>query len=109
FRRSSDLGLDALVEVHTSDELGVALDAGATIVGVNNRDLRTLQVDVHASEALIDAVPAGVVAVSESGLRDAGDIARLRSMGYSAFLIGERFMTVEDPSRALRELLAEIG
>ena len=100
------LGLDALVEVHNAEELNAALDAGAEIVGVNNRNLRTLQVDVNASDVLIGRMPRGVVAVSESGLRSAADIARLRSLGYHAFLIGERFMTAPDPGRALGELLS---
>ena len=99
-------GLDALVEVHNAEELSAALDAGARIVGVNNRNLRTLEVDVTASEALIARMPPGVVAVSESGLKTAGDLARLRQLGYRAFLVGERLMTVADPGAALRELLA---
>ena len=99
-------GLDALVEVHNAEELSAALDAGARIVGVNNRNLRTLEVDVTASEALIARMPPGVVAVSESGLKTTGDLARLRQLGYRAFLVGERLMTVADPGAALRELLA---
>ncbi len=104
--RAEALGLDALVEVHTLDELMGAVDAGAGIVGVNNRNLRTLEVDLHASETLIDRTPAGVLAVSESGLRDAPDIDRLYVRGYRGFLIGERLMTAADPGGALRELLA---
>ena len=79
--------------------------AGASIIGVNNRNLRTLQVDVQASEALIARMPADVIAVSESGLKTAADIARLKALGYRAFLIGERFMTMPDPGAALSELL----
>jgi indole-3-glycerol phosphate synthase len=100
------LGLDALVEVHDATELAIGLDAGAKIVGVNNRNLRTLEVDVHASDALIAAIPSDVVAVSESGLKTADDLQRLRQLGYRAFLIGERFMTSGDPGAALRALLA---
>ena len=99
------LGLDALVEVHDATELAIALDAGAKIIGVNNRNLRTLEVDVHASDALISEIPAEVVAVSESGLKTADDLLRLRGSGYRAFLIGERFMTCADPGRELRALL----
>jgi indole-3-glycerol phosphate synthase len=99
------LGLDVLVEVHGARELAVAVDAGARIVGVNNRNLRTLEVDVHASERLIPEIPAGIVAVSESGLKTADDLVRLRNLGYGAFLIGERFMTAADPGAELRELL----
>jgi hypothetical protein len=101
-------GLDALVEVHSADELSIALDAGATVVGVNNRNLRTLTVDVTASEALIARIPKDVVAVSESGLRTSEDLLRLRQMGYGAFLIGERFMTAADPGAALRDLMAGV-
>lgn len=101
-------GLDALVEVHSADELSLALDAGAAIIGVNNRNLRTLTVDVAASETLIARIPKDVISVSESGLRTSDDLLRLRHMGYRAFLIGERFMTASDPGAALRELLAGV-
>lgn len=100
------MGLDVLVEVHDATELAIALDAGARIVGVNNRNLRTLEVDLHASDTLIAKVPDEVVAVSESGLRTAEDLLRLRSLGYRAFLIGERFMTAAEPGEQLKELLA---
>ena len=99
-------GLDVLVEAHDAKELAIALDAGARVVGVNNRNLRTLQVDVHASEALIAQVPADVIAVSESGLKTVADITRLKALGYRAFLIGERFMGADDPGAALAEMLA---
>ena len=103
------LGLDVLVEVHDVRELDVAIDSGARIVGVNNRNLRTLEVSVLASESLIARIPSEVVAVSESGLKTADDLARLRQLGYRAFLIGERFMTADDPGAALRELLERCG
>ena len=103
------MGLDVLVEVHDATELSIALDAGARIVGVNNRNLRTLQVDVHASESLIAHIPGDVVAVSESGLKTSGDVLRLRSHGYRAFLIGETFMTAADPGAELRALVAGTG
>src|SRR5438128_1718479 len=77
-------GLDVLVEAHDETELSIAIDAGARIIGVNNRNLRTLQVDVHASEALIARMPADVIAVSESGLKTAADLARLKGLGYRA-------------------------
>jgi indole-3-glycerol phosphate synthase len=104
--RATELGLDSLVEVHTIAELDAALDAGATIVGVNNRNLRTLEVDVAASEAIIGSMPRHVTAVSESGLKSASDLQRLRALGYDAFLIGERFMTRPDPGGELRTLIA---
>jgi indole-3-glycerol phosphate synthase len=99
------LGLDVLVEVHDGDELSAAIDAGARIVGVNNRNLRTLEVDVTVSETLATRIPRDVVRVSESGLKTAADLVRLREFGYDAFLIGERFMTEPDPGVALKALL----
>ncbi len=86
-------------------ELAVAIDAGATVIGVNNRNLRTLAVDVHASESLVAMMPKDVVPVSESGLKSAADLSRLSKLGYGAFLIGERFMTDPDPGAALARLL----
>ena len=94
--------------MHDANELAIALDAGAGIVGVNNRNLRTLEVDVKASETIIAKIPRDVIGVSESGLRTADDLSRLRQMGYRGFLIGERFMTMPDPGAALRELLAGV-
>ena len=72
---------------------------------MNNRNLRTLEVDVHASDALIARIPRGVVAVSESGLKSADDLRRLQGLGYRAFLIGERFMSDADPGAALQALV----
>jgi len=101
------LELEVLVEAHDAVELDRALSIGARIIGVNNRNLRTLEVDVHASDTLIARVPKDVIAVSESGLRTADDLQRLRALGYRAFLIGERFMTADDPGIALRELIEQ--
>ena len=103
--RASALGLDVLVEVHGAEELSAALDAGAQIIGVNNRNLRTLAVDVTASETLAARIPRGIVRISESGLKTAADLLRLRRLGYDAFLIGERFMTEPHPGMALTALL----
>jgi indole-3-glycerol phosphate synthase len=102
---ASSLGLDTLVEVHSADELMVAADAGARVIGVNNRNLRTLAVDVHASETLVSLMPPGTIAVSESGLKSSADLTRLSRLGYRAFLIGERFMTDPDPGAALARVL----
>lgn len=101
------LGLAALVEVHDADELRQALDAGATIVGVNCRNLKTLEVDLRLHSSLVLGIPAGVVAVAESGLRTAADLQRLKHDGYDAFLIGERFMSEPDPGDALAALRRE--
>jgi indole-3-glycerol phosphate synthase len=103
--RATTLGLDVLVEVHSAEELLVAIDAGAAIIGVNNRNLRTLDVDVTTSEALVALMPRGVLAVSESGLKNPADLTRLQRLGYHAFLIGERFMTDPQPGSALQALL----
>jgi indole-3-glycerol phosphate synthase len=100
-----DHELATLVEVHDVAELDRALAAGAGIIGVNNRNLRTLQVDTQVSEAAARRLPADVVAVSESGLKTPADVAGLRRLGYRAFLIGERFMTAADPGAALRALV----
>jgi indole-3-glycerol phosphate synthase len=100
-----DLGLAVLVEVHDSGEMRRAADAGARLIGVNNRNLRTLSVAVDASHELAAMLPPDVVGISESGLRNHADLQRLRSEGYKAFLIGERFMTAADPADALRDLM----
>jgi indole-3-glycerol phosphate synthase len=103
----ADLAVDALVEVHDERELERAVHAGAAMIGVNNRNLRTLEVDVDASHRLARAIPRNVLRVAESGLRTAADIRALREAGYDAFLIGERFMTTENPGRSLEALLAD--
>jgi indole-3-glycerol phosphate synthase len=99
-------GLDVLMEVHDADELDAAVQAGAKIIGVNNRNLRTLAVDVDASDRLIARLPREVIAVSESGLKTRSDLVRLRALGYAAFLVGERLMTAKEPAEELRRLLA---
>jgi indole-3-glycerol phosphate synthase len=100
------LRLAALVEVHDEGELDRAVTAGATLIGVNNRNLRTLAVDLEVSSRVAARMPAGVTAVSESGVRTPADIERLRALGYSAFLIGERLMTSADAEGDLRALCA---
>ena len=104
---ASALGLTSLVEVHDASERTRALDVGATVVGVTNRNLRTLEVDLEVSHALISGMPPGVVSVAESGLRTMSDLIRLRDAGYDAFLIGESLMTSPNPGEALRVLLRE--
>lgn len=100
-----ELGMEPLVEVHTAAELRRALAAGARILGVNNRDLRTFEVRVETSLELAAAIPQECLAVSESGLRSSADLQRLREAGFDAFLIGEQLMQAADPAAALRELL----
>jgi indole-3-glycerol phosphate synthase len=97
-------GLDALVEVHDADELAVALAAGASIVGVNNRDLRDFTVEIERTFALREEIPAGVLVVSESGIWTAAHLQRLREARVDGALIGERLMREDDPAAALRAL-----
>jgi indole-3-glycerol phosphate synthase len=103
-KRAWDLELATLVEVHDEVELARAVDSGARVIGVNNRSLRTLAVDVSASERLASRVPRDVIAVSESGLKSREELEHLAAAGYRAFLIGERFMTDPDPAGAIRRL-----
>jgi indole-3-glycerol phosphate synthase len=103
-----DLGLAALVEVHHADECDRALAAGAAIIGVNNRNLRTLQVDLDASHVIAAKIPSGVIGISESGLKTPADLRRMRALGYQAFLMSERFMIEPDPGAALAELLGSL-
>jgi indole-3-glycerol phosphate synthase len=99
-----DLTLDVLVEVHDATELDRALDAGATTIGVNQRDLTTFAVDHDRAAALRPHMPAGVVAVAESGVRGGDDARRLEAAGYDAVLVGETLVTSTDPRAAVEEL-----
>ncbi|MGP8245030.1 MAG: indole-3-glycerol phosphate synthase TrpC [Bryobacteraceae bacterium] len=96
----------ALVEVHNRRELDAAVAAGADIIGVNNRDLSTFEVTLETSLRLAEFMPAGAVLVSESGIHNAGHIARLRAAGYHAFLVGEHLMKAGDPAAELAKLVA---
>src|SRR5262249_43461740 len=102
-----ELGFDALVEVHTSEELDRALNANATLIGVNNRDLRTLKVSLETSERLITEVPRDKIAISESGLQSAESLGHLLALGFRGFLIGEALMRAVDPEKALRGLIGK--
>ncbi len=106
-REAAGLGMESLVEVHSSEELDRALKAGAGIVGVNNRDLRTLKVSLEVSMELARGIPRDTIAVSESGIRSADDLRRLSEAGYRGFLIGELLMRARSPRAALGELLLE--
>jgi indole-3-glycerol phosphate synthase len=103
-RRAAGLGLDALVEVHDEDELCAALDAGADLVGINNRDLRSFEVDLGVTERLAPRVPPDVLVVAESGIFTHDQAQRLRSAGARAFLVGESLMREADVGQALRKL-----
>ncbi len=100
-----EIGMEPLVEVHTGDELARAIAAGAKIIGVNNRDLKTLEVRVETSFELIAQIPDDCIAVSESGLRTNENLQKLRAAGFDAFLIGEQLMLAADPAAALAEIL----
>lgn len=100
------LGMNAVVEVHDEIELGRALDAGSGIIGINNRDLRTFEVDLGVSERLARMLPGGVIAIAESGISSGADIKRLRAEGVHVFLIGETFMKAPDPGAELKNLIS---
>jgi indole-3-glycerol phosphate synthase/phosphoribosylanthranilate isomerase len=102
-----ELGLDAVVEVHTSEELRRAVRSGARIIGVNNRDLRTFRTSLETSERLIAEAPRDRVMISESGLQNPKSLRHLRALGFRGFLIGEALMRAPDPEAALRNLLTE--
>lgn len=101
---AESLGLAALVEVHNEEELRATIDSGASIIGVNNRDLRTFQVHLETSLRLAEMMPSGAVLVSESGIHSNADVKRLMDAGYQAFLVGEHLMKSGDPAAALRAL-----
>jgi indole-3-glycerol phosphate synthase len=101
-----ELRMEPLVEIHTAGELDRALAADARIIGVNNRDLKTLEVRPETSFELISRIPEECIAVSESGIRTPGELSQLRAAGFDAFLIGTRLMLSPDPGEALRALLA---
>ncbi len=103
-----EIGMEAVVEVHTAAELDRALAVNARIIGVNNRDLRTLTVNVQTSFDLIARIPEECLAVSESGLRSHEDLVKLRAAGFDAFLIGEQLMVAPDPGYALDSLLGKL-
>jgi len=98
------LHMEALVEVHTVEELDRAIECGAAVIGVNNRDLATREVSLDHSLAMADRLPVESVRVSESGIETAADIARLHAVGYHAVLIGETLTKSSDPEAALRAL-----
>jgi indole-3-glycerol phosphate synthase len=102
-----EIGMESLVEVHTRAELERALAASARIIGVNNRDLKTMTVHVETSLELIEQIPEECLAVSESGIRSREDLLKLRRAGFDAFLVGEHLMLAPDPAAALGELLGQ--
>jgi indole-3-glycerol phosphate synthase len=101
---AGDLGLDALVEIHDEGELDRAMAIGSTLVGVNQRDLVTFEVDQKRALRLAPTIPAGVVRVAESGIRGPDDAALLEAAGYHAVLVGESLVRSGDPAEAVRDL-----
>ena len=104
-----DLGLDVLVEAHTAEEVDRAAAVGATLVGINNRDLRTFVTTLETAERLRPRLPANALGIAESGIETPADVARLRRAGYDVFLVGESLMRQPDPGAALQALLVEDG
>lgn len=105
---ATEFGLAALVEVHDVVELSRALTAGAGIIGVNNRNLRTLDVDIDVSFSLVASIPEDVIAIAESGIKTSDNLRDLRQAGYDGFLVGESLVTRPDPGSALTSLLKGI-
>ncbi len=100
------LGMDVLIEVHDAEELSRALATGNALVGINNRNLRTFEVDLNTTLALLDSIPRGHLVVTESGILGPDDVRLMRDHGVNAFLVGEAFMRAEDPGARLAELFA---
>ncbi|MGB6383931.1 MAG: indole-3-glycerol phosphate synthase TrpC [Terriglobales bacterium] len=106
-RVARSMNLDVLCEAHDEEELARALDAGCDLIGINSRNLRTFAVDLETAFRLVEKMPATCVRVAESGIHSGADLARLRSAGYEAFLIGEWLMKSERPGEALAKLMEE--
>lgn len=102
----ADLGLTALVEVHTADETRRAIDAGATLIGVNNRNLQTLEVDLDQFSRLVDLIPTGTVRVAESGILGVADVAQVAAAGADVILVGEALVRHGNPRRAVADFIA---
>ena len=107
-RAAAEHGFAALVEVHSVEECKRAVDAGAAIIGVNNRNLRTLEVDLNASRDIGGVIPNDAIGISESGLKTPADLQSMKALGYKAFLMGERFMIEPDPGAALASLIESL-
>lgn len=100
-----DLGMEALVEVHNEKELEMVLTAGAEIIGINNRNLKTFQVSLDVTRRLVPTIPEKKIVISESGIRNRQDVLDLERCGVTAFLVGETFMRAPDAGKALREMI----
>ena len=102
--QAKNIGLDVLLEVHDGNELDAALALKPAMIGINNRNLKTFETALTTTTDLLDAIPAGVLVVTESGIHTTDDVNQLRDFGVDAFLVGEAFMRAEDPGQALRRL-----
>ena len=100
------IGMEILVEVHTEDELNIALDSNAKIIGVNNRNLKTLEIDLGVSEALLPLIPRDIVKVAESGIHNKEDVQRMKACGADALLVGSSLMASDNPKKKVGELLS---
>ncbi|MBX2881857.1 MAG: indole-3-glycerol phosphate synthase TrpC [Granulosicoccus sp.] len=107
YEQSVALGMDVLVEVHDEEELQRSLALQPMLLGINNRDLRTFDVSLDTTEALLGAIPESSTVVTESGILNRTDVQRMRRAGVHAFLVGEAFMRAQDPGKALEEMFAE--
>lgn len=105
---AESLGIDALVEVHSSDDLQSALSCGANMIGINRRDLNTLEINTSLTEQLIPEIPSGKIIVAESGIHNAQDVARMKALGVHALLIGEALMIAPDPAMKVKQLFSEV-
>ncbi|MDD2370498.1 MAG: indole-3-glycerol phosphate synthase TrpC [Firmicutes bacterium] len=101
---AQDLGLDVIVEVHTEDEIKTAIEVGAKIIGINNRNLKTFEVDLKNTQKLLPLIPEGIFVISESGIKTAADIIFLKDLGVSGVLIGETLMRSSDIGRTIEGL-----
>lgn len=99
-------GIDALVEIHSDVELGIAIEAGAEIIGINNRNLDTFEIDINISKSIIKNIPNGIIKVSESGIRSSKTARELFDCGFNAVLIGEFLSSSDDPGKLIREMIA---
>lgn len=106
-KETKALGMDALIEIHNQTELAVALEAGADLIGINNRDLRTFKVDLETTFRLLEEIPKDKVVVAESGIKSGGDLKRLALAGVNAALVGEALVTAADPGAKIKELCGD--
>jgi len=108
YNLATSLGLDVLIEVHTEEDVEKALATGASMIGINNRDLHTFKVDLNVTQKLLRMVPTNKIRVSESGIRTYEDVMFLKSIGINAVLIGEAFMEAPDIAAKMREIMKSL-